>query len=209
MIKLIVALILAVVVQYVLYKVSPLVKNQYGIKGFIAGAVCNVGIWAYMFYLYRINNATSFVSMISPLIIMLVTSILISSSIIDFKYHELPNQHTLVIFLLGICYFIRNIQHWKEFGLGFLLSLGVFIVLSLLLGGNLGFGDVKLATALGIMVPASLFMNFLFLSFLSGAIISIVLMLLKLKNRNDKIAFGPYIGIGFLATHLHLYLVIL
>jgi leader peptidase (prepilin peptidase)/N-methyltransferase len=63
----------------------------------------------------------------------------------------------------------------------------------------MGFGDVKLALGIGAIVGYfSLYQVFIFLniSFVTGAVIGVTLILLKIKSRKDMMPFGPYIGIA-------------
>ena len=56
-------------------------------------------------------------------------------------------------------------------------------------------GDVKMALLMGFVLGPSVVVA-IFVAFLAGAAISIVLLALKLKTRKDKIPFGPYLALG-------------
>lgn len=87
------------------------------------------------------------------------------------------------------------------FWLGRIIGMLVF---GLVLGGLsffgkgkwLGFGDVKLGLLLGFLLsyPASLVG--LFLGFITGAIVGIVLIALKLKKSTDPVPFAPFLIFG-------------
>jgi leader peptidase (prepilin peptidase)/N-methyltransferase len=55
----------------------------------------------------------------------------------------------------------------------------------------MGAGDVKLAALLGAMLGFPQIIVGLLLGFASGGVLSIVLLGLKLRRRNDTIPFGP------------------
>ena len=60
----------------------------------------------------------------------------------------------------------------------------------------MGFGDVKLMGALGLFFGLSNIIVITLLSFLIGAILSIVLLATKLKKMDEYIPFGPFIVLG-------------
>ena len=60
----------------------------------------------------------------------------------------------------------------------------------------MGFGDVKLMAALGIIFGLSNIIVITLLSFLIGAILSIILLITKIRKSSEYIPFGPFIVIG-------------
>ena len=60
----------------------------------------------------------------------------------------------------------------------------------------MGFGDVKLMGALGLYFGLSNIIVITLLSFLIGAILSIILLVSKIKKSNEYIPFGPFIVIS-------------
>ena len=60
----------------------------------------------------------------------------------------------------------------------------------------MGFGDVKLMGALGLYFGLSNIIIITLLSFLIGAILSIVLLATKIKKIDEYIPFGPFIVLG-------------
>lgn len=60
----------------------------------------------------------------------------------------------------------------------------------------MGFGDVKLMGALGLYFGLSNVIIITLVSFLIGAILSIVLLLAKIKKSDEYIPFGPFIVIS-------------
>lgn len=66
----------------------------------------------------------------------------------------------------------------------------------------MGFGDVKLMGALGLYFGLSNIVIITLVSFLIGAVLSVILLLTKIKKTNEYIPFGPFIVI---ATFISIY----
>jgi leader peptidase (prepilin peptidase)/N-methyltransferase len=61
----------------------------------------------------------------------------------------------------------------------------------------MGFGDVKFAFVIGYLLGFPKIVVALYAAFLIGAIVSVILIILKKKKlRGDTIAFGPFMIIG-------------
>ena len=60
----------------------------------------------------------------------------------------------------------------------------------------MGFGDVKLMGALGLYFGLSNIIVITLVSFLIGAVLSIVLLATKIKKMDEYIPFGPFIVLG-------------
>lgn len=72
---------------------------------------------------------------------------------------------------------------------------GVMLVVHLIAPAGLGFGDVKLAVLLGMFLGYQSLWHVaagFFFAYLAGGIISIVLVVTKLRTMKDAIPFGPY-----------------
>lgn len=66
----------------------------------------------------------------------------------------------------------------------------------------MGFGDVKLMGALGLYFGLSNIIIITLVSFLIGAVLSVILLLTKIKKTDEYIPFGPFIVI---ATFISIY----
>jgi leader peptidase (prepilin peptidase)/N-methyltransferase len=84
--------------------------------------------------------------------------------------------------------------------LGLIISAGIFLLISIVYKGGLGGGDIKLIGVLGFILGIKMILLNIFLSFILGAIISIFLLLFKIKGKKDPIPFGPFICIAFMIT---------
>lgn len=71
-----------------------------------------------------------------------------------------------------------------------------FILHSLFKGRALGGGDVKLAALVGLITGFPGMIVAIFAAFLTGALASIILMMLKKKKFGETIPFGPFLVVG-------------
>ncbi len=83
--------------------------------------------------------------------------------------------------------------------LGGALYFALLFVLALIARGGFGFGDVKLGFLLGVFTayPAwEVLIVAVFAAFLLGGLISLLLIVSRLRSRKDAIPFGPYLVVG-------------
>lgn len=142
---------------------------------------------------------------------LIISPLLLSAFVIDYKEQIIPNRLTLTLFEVGLFFaFIEgtvNLSFLIDKLLGLAIGGGIFLIITLiggLIAGKeaMGFGDVKLMGALGIIFGAYNIVIISILSFLLAAIISIILIVSKRKKANEYIPFGPFIVI---ATFLSMY----
>ena len=71
----------------------------------------------------------------------------------------------------------------------------LFLVVVLSRGG-MGFGDVKMAGLMGLMLGFPIIFMGLFIGIVIGGLVAIGLLLMKAKGRKHAIPFGPFLAIG-------------
>ena len=129
----------------------------------------------------------------------------LSVFIIDYKKQIIPNRLNLTIFEIGLVfafiYGLGNFHILLDKLIGMAIGGGVFLVITLiggLIAGKeaMGFGDVKLMVSLGLIFGSMNTIIISVLSFLIGAIISIILLITKIKKTDEYIPFGPFIIIS-------------
>ena len=150
---------------------------------------------------------------------VILTPLIISALVIDYREQIIPNRLTLTIFEIGIVftfiYGLSDISVFLDRVLGMLAGGGIFLFITLiggLIAGKeaMGFGDVKLMGALGITFGLVNSIMISILSFLLGAIISIILLATKKKKTDEYIPFGPFIVLAtFLIMFVPRYIMIL
>lgn len=117
--------------------------------------------------------------------------------IVDLKHRILPDSLNLYLAALFFLFSFFNYPwpHWVlggGLGLGFpLLVSWIFYLLKNQVG--LGGGDIKLYGALGLYLGPLGIMQNIFLSCFLGALIGIILIVLKFIKKDNPIPFGPFI----------------
>ncbi len=136
----------------------------------------------------------------------LVSSFLIIIFVYDLKHYIIPDKviypAIIVAFLYWLQFSIFNFQFSINFQLPIFnyllagLTGGLFFLAIVLIskGKWMGMGDVKLAFFMGLILGWPKILVALFLAFLIGAIVSVVLIILKKKTLKSEIPFGPFLA---------------
>jgi prepilin signal peptidase PulO-like enzyme (type II secretory pathway) len=140
-----------------------------------------------------------------PLVLFLVLIIPISSYIgmfiADANYGIIPDEFIGIAIIGTLIYlYISNpatiIAH---FFVGICTLIFFLILFFATRGRGMGFGDVKLSLSLGFFLGFPNIIIGLYSAFLTAAIVSVILIILKKKKlRGDTIPFGPFLVIGTL-----------
>ena len=166
-------------------------------------------IYVSLIYVYGIKD--TLIANFDLIKFIILTPMLLSAFVIDYRLQIIPNRLNLTIFEIGIIfaflYGLSDVAITINMLLGMLAGGGIFLLITLL-GGlfygkeAMGFGDVKLMGALGLYFGLSNITIITLVSFLIGAILSIILLVTKIKKSDEYIPFGPFIVI---ATFLSMY----
>lgn len=146
-----------------------------------------------------IGNAFYF----SPILLLLMLAIV--SSLIVIFYTDLFSGiiPDAVLFVLGIVALLRIAITGGSFVFALLSGLGVglFFLLIFLFtkGKGIGFGDVKYAVVMGLLIGFPNIIVSLYVAFLTGAAVALILVLVGKKRFKGQIAFGPFLVLGTLA----------
>ncbi len=128
---------------------------------------------------------------------LIIACILIAIFIVDWEHQIIPDE----LIFIGLFIFLLSINFNLTLLLPGLLSALVLLFLNLITKGKgMGMGDVKLAILVGSLVGMNFLFVWLFFSFVSGAIVGIILMTVKVATLKYKIAFGPFLIIGLVLT---------
>ena len=159
----------------------------------------------YILILYKFGIQKTFSENLDLIKYIMLLPMLASAFVVDLKEQIIPNRLNLLMFEIGLVivflHGFTNINISINMLLGMLAGGGIFLLITLL-GGliagkeAMGMGDVKLMGALGLYFGLQNIVVISVLSFLIGAIVSIIFMIVKKKNADTYIPFGPFIVIS-------------
>lgn len=139
-----------------------------------------------------------------------VAIFLLSVMIVDWKTHLIPNVIILIYFLVGafltVCEFIafRNeaVKTLISCCIGLLCCLVLFYVLARLTKDGISMGDVKLIAVIGWILGISSALFSVLFAMIICAVVGLILLLSKRKNKNDRVPFGPFMFLGYIVMLL-------
>lgn len=156
----------------------------------------------YIILLYFLGIQKTFLGNLNLIKYLILTPMLLSAFIIDYKLQIIPNRLNMTMFEIGIfLMFLAGIFNPNiaiDMFFGMLAGAGIFLIITLvggLIAGKeaMGFGDVKLMGALGIYFGLANTIAITLMAFLIGAVLSIILLVTKIKKTDEYIPFGPFI----------------
>lgn len=182
------------------------ISIQYPIVELMTGIV-----WIIIFFRYGFTFETA--------ALLYLYSVLIPIAFIDFKQMIIPDGLVItgiaggtVVFLYHVFYMpfrLYESTSWYTPIIGMFSASGILFIIAfigLLIYGNdgaMGMGDVKLFIPIGLFLGWKLALLILFLSILIGGIISIILLIFRIKDRKSAIPFGPFIIIATFIAGLY------
>ena len=166
------------------------IPRQYPLVEFLNGA-----LYLFLFYFYGLQLHT--------VVYMVFCSALIIITFIDLKEKIIPDVISLPFIVLGflLSFVLKNISPLNSL-LGILVGGGSLYLIAI--AGTyifkkeaMGGGDIKLAAMVGAFLGWQLTLLSLFLGFLLGSIIGVI-VLIKTKGKTSDVPFGPFIALGAL-----------
>lgn len=134
---------------------------------------------------------------------LLIFAVLVAIAFIDLNTLMIPDALNycglaLALLLALAAIFTKEVA-WLTPLIGLLVGAG-FIGLLVLLGKGkwMGEGDIFLAAMMGLILFWPKILVGLFLAFLIGSIVSLILIFLKKKTMKDVVPFGPFLVLGTL-----------
>jgi|GEM_PF-397364 Type IV leader peptidase family. len=132
---------------------------------------------------------------------VLYSAFLLGIALFDYYQGLILNKVLFFMAAAGLFanYFCLHLSWIDAFG-GTFLGVSVLVGLCFLSHGGIGGGDIKFVGVLGIWLGWQAALLSLFLAFTSGAFVGILLVCLRRKERQDHIAFGPFLaGAAFIS----------
>lgn len=127
----------------------------------------------------------------------LLLAMLTAIAFVDIDTMEIPNGFNIAIFVLGvISIFVFPELTILQRVIGIFSVSVPMIIISLLVPGAFGGGDIKMMAAIGLFLGWKLCLLSWFLAILVGGIYGIYLLAAKKKGKKDHFAFGPFLCVG-------------
>lgn len=131
---------------------------------------------------------------------------IVSSAIViffsDLKYQIIPDSIQMSLFAFAFLFIITQGITPKVFLdqiiAAFVVMSPILMLFWLTKTKGMGFGDVKLAFSMGFLLGILKGVLALYIGFVSGAVVGIILLALRKKGFKSKIAFGPFLILGLL-----------
>ncbi len=136
--------------------------------------------------------------------LLAIFSLLMVIFVYDLKHYLIPDSAIFTAIGLSLIWVISQtltnrltLVDFSFFLLSGIAAAGFFLVFFLLSQGTwLGFGDVKMALFMGLFLGYPEIIVALFSSFTIGAIIGLIMVLLKKKEMKSEVPFGPFLILG-------------
>ncbi len=149
---------------------------------------------AVLFVLFFVKNHYLFDY--SLLFYFVLIACVIAITVIDLRYLIIPDELLTVVFVSGL---LMNYAY-----LPYLLGgalVGAFFLWCLYYfsqGKAMGFGDVKFVFVTGFVLPLPFVLLMLYGAFLTGGVISAILLVTKKRKLKSAVPFGPFLAFSFL-----------
>lgn len=151
---------------------------------------------------------------IQPVFWLVVGLVLLAIFIIDLLYMVIPFSLNLTLFTLALSYrvgltsfglmettdFVRAVA--SGVGLCFLLLSLQIIVKKFKKVDGFGLGDIYLVPSLGLLLGWPKIVPGVFLAFVSGSLVGLILIALKKKKMSQYLPFGPFLILGTVVSLL-------
>lgn len=122
--------------------------------------------------------------------------------IIDAISQIIPDSLSFALLFIAVVFLlvISPTLIWIQIFSGLVSSVFLLVLNMVTKGRGMGLGDVKLALPLGIILGPIYAFIWIVLSFLTGALAGLILILTGKSKLKSKIAFGPFMVISFWIT---------
>jgi prepilin signal peptidase PulO-like enzyme (type II secretory pathway) len=137
---------------------------------------------------------------------LLFITLLTTASLADLHAKIIPNELVLaglgagLVLLFALPYPEKT---WVQGLVGMAGSFTVLLLVAIAARGGMGEGDVKLAAVIGLFLGGWWGPMGLMLGFLSGGLVSGLLLLFRIVGRKSMIPFGPFLALGAIVVALY------
>ncbi len=148
-------------------------------------------LYMYIYYSYSLPLVVAYSLIFFSLLVIFVA---------DGKYQIIPDSMIVAGVIgvvmkgmshIGTTSLMADVQNRLLSGLG--ASVFFLLLWRITRGRGMGLGDVKLAFLIGLFLGYPLTVVSLYLAFLTGAVVGVILMIAGQKSLKSRIAFGPFL----------------
>lgn len=135
--------------------------------------------------------------LLRTIFVFVLFSLITVVAFIDMNTMEINNGASIIATIMGIIslFLFKDITV-KEHIIGFFAVSMPLLILTLIIPGAFGGGDIKFMFGIGGILGWKNALLALFIGIISGGIWGIILLITKKKGRKDHFAFGPFLCIG-------------
>lgn len=145
-----------------------------------------------------------FLNLVLLVFMFYVSSAMIFIFIYDLKHYLIPDKILFPAIIITFIYQVFNFNNFLNCLLAGVLASGFFLALFLISKGKwMGFGDVKLAILMGFLLGTENVFVALFLAFMIGAVVGVILMTYQKKGLKSELPFAPFLITGTFAAMLY------
>lgn len=164
------------------------VHKRYFINVILGVILASITIWNYK-------------DISTVIIILLFLALLLIISSVDITTMEIPNTFVIAALVLGIIsIFIMPGTSLPSRILGMFVVSVPLLLITLLVPGAFGGGDIKLMAACGLFLGTKLTLLSFAFAVLTGGLYGIWLLVMKKKCGKEHFAFGPFLCLGMAAA---------
>ncbi len=146
----------------------------------------------------------SFQGIIDVVYIFTVLSFIILIFVFDLKHYIIPNIAVYSLITISFFYslYFYSFSEILFYILAAFLASGFFLLLYVVSSGKwIGMGDVKYGVFMGFFLGWPKILIGLFIAYIVGALVGVMLMAFEKKNIKSEIPFGPFLIVGTLTAY--------
>lgn len=172
---------------------------------FLTGSLLVWWYWGGSFFFRLTQQPLSYVQ---PLFWLMVGLILVVIFFADLRYMIIPDTAVILLFVMTLLYritlLLSGVMQPQDFFYALLagvLCCALFFTLWFVTRGNgMGFGDVKFALPFGMLLGWPNAFVGLFLAFVIGGFVSMILLISRKKVMTQAVPFGPFLVLALTIT---------
>ena len=183
------------------FKCKKKISWQYPLVEFLSGVLF---LWWWMIGKTFFVLSGSPWQIVQPAFWLIVGMLLLVVAVTDLVYGIIPDIINLILFSLALVYRLvlvsagemQVVDAWKSVVVAVVITLFFWFLRWITREKGFGMGDVKLAPALGLILGWPKGLVGVMIAFISGAVVALVLMMVKKKKFGQTLPFGPFLVLG-------------